>query len=76
MLTGFGIASITFGQFLFLGLSVFSLGILVHVTAGILFKSHMRSKEKKVFEMVLLVFIISFCSLLLLDYFDVLKIAL
>lgn len=36
MLAGFSVAALTLGQFLFLGLSVISLGILIHITAAIL----------------------------------------
>ncbi|MBS1750608.1 MAG: hypothetical protein JST63_11935 [Bacteroidetes bacterium] len=73
VLAGALIATISFGQFLFLGLSVISLGILIHVTNGILLKSEMKNAMKKVFEIVLILFISIFCSLLLLDYWGVIS---
>ena len=68
ILAGMAIATFSLSQFLFLGLSVISLGILIHVTAGILLRSAMRNVMKKTFEIALILFIFFFCSVLLLDY--------
>jgi len=76
MIGGASIAAFSFGQFLFLGLSIVSLGILIHITAAILFKSEMRITFKRVFEMALVAFIFFFCSVLLLDYWGVIEISL
>ena len=67
ILVGMAIATFSLSQFLFLGLSVISLGILMHVTAGILLRSAMKNAMKKVFEIALILFIFFFCSVLLLD---------
>lgn len=75
ILTGIAIATFSLGQFLFLGLSVISLGILIHVTAGILLRSEMRNVMKKIFEIALILFIFFFCSLLLLDYWGVIRLS-
>ncbi len=76
MIGGAAIATFTFGQFLFLGISVISLGILIHVTAGILLRSEMRVTLKKLFEIGLVAFIFFFCAILLLDYWGLIKINL
>ncbi|WP_152269148.1 hypothetical protein [Agriterribacter humi] len=76
MLAGLFVAIFTFDQFLFLGLSVFSLGVLIQVTAGILFKSPMKSGEKRWGEIALVFFILAFFGILLLDYLGVIKIIL
>ncbi len=76
ILAGALIATLSIGQFLFLGLSVISLGILIHVTNGILLKSEMKYAMKKVFEIGLILFISVFCSLLLLDYLGVISLNL
>lgn len=76
MLAGLFIAVLTFQQFLFLGISVFSLGVLIQVTAGLLLRSSMKSAERKWWEVILVFFILSFCAVLLLDYFGVIKIVL
>ncbi|MFT3747510.1 MAG: hypothetical protein QM768_04310 [Agriterribacter sp.] len=75
MLAGFFIAAFTFGQFLFLGLSVFSLGILIHITAAILIRSVMKNNLKRIFEMLLVLFIIFFFSILIMDYLGIIGIA-
>ncbi|MFT3945932.1 MAG: hypothetical protein QM763_03070 [Agriterribacter sp.] len=75
MLAGFSIAAFTFGQFLFLGLSVMSLGVLIHVTAVILFRSVMKPTIKQLFEILLVLFIVCFFSILVLDYLGLIKIA-
>jgi len=76
ILTGIAIATFSLGQFLFLGLSVISLGILIHVTAGILLRSEMRKTMKKLFETALILFIFFFCSVLLLDYWGVIRLGM
>lgn len=76
MLSGLFIAVLTFKQFLFLGISVFSLGVLIQITAGLLLRSSMKSAERKWWEIILVFFILSFCAVLLLDYFGVIKIVL
>jgi hypothetical protein len=73
ILAGMAIATFSLSQFLFLGLSVVSLGILMHVTAGILLRSAMKNAMKKVFEIALILFIFFFCSVLLLDYWGVIS---
>lgn len=76
MIGGAAIAAFTFGQFLFLGLSVVSLGILIHVTAAILLRSEMKITFKRLFETALVTFIVFFCAVLLLDYWGFIKINL
>ena len=76
LLTGIFIAVFTFEQFLFLGLSVISLGVLIQVTAGLLFKSPARRGYSKWGEIALVFFILSFCTVLLLDYLGIIKIVL
>lgn len=73
VLAGAAIATFSIGQFLFLGISVILLGILIHITAGILLKSEMKNTMKKIFEAGLILFIVFFCSLLLLDYWGVIS---
>lgn len=74
LLTGLLIAAFTLGQFLFLGISVFLLGVLIHVTAEMVFKS-MNTNARKWWEIALVFFILFLCGLLALDYFGVIKIA-
>ena len=76
ILAGMAIATFSLSQFLFLGLSVISLGILMHVTAGILLRSAMKNAMKKVFEIALILFIFFFCSVLLLDYWGVIRLSM
>ena len=76
ILAGMAIATFSLSQFLFLGLSVISLGILMHVTAGILLRSAMKNAMKKVFEIALILFIFFFCSVLLLDYWGVISLSM
>lgn len=76
MLAGIFIAIFTLAEFLFLGISVFLLGILMQVTAGLLLKSTLRLSYKKAFEVALVLFIVCFCGLLLLDYLELFKITL
>jgi len=76
MIGGAGIAAFTFGQLLFLGLSVVSLGILIHVTAIILLRSEMKITFKRLFEIALVAFIFFFCAVLLLDYWGIIEIPL
>jgi hypothetical protein len=76
MLAGLFFTIFTFDQFLFLGLSVFSLGVLIQVTAGILFKSPMKAGEKRWGEIALVFFILAFFGILLLDYLGIIKIIL
>lgn len=76
MLAGLFIAVFTFKQFLFLGISVFSLGVLIQITAGLLLRSSMKSAERKWWEIILVCFILAFCSVILLDYFGIIKIVL
>ncbi|MCC6289294.1 MAG: hypothetical protein IT249_15550 [Chitinophagaceae bacterium] len=75
MLAGFFVAAFTLGQLLFLGLSVFSLGILIHVTAAILIRSVMTDKLKKIFEILLILFIVFFFSILVMDYLGIIGIS-
>ena len=72
---GLSIATISMGQFLFLGMSVVSLGVLVHVTNWIICRSHMNTREKKIFEFCLLLFIISLCATFVLDYFGIIRLS-
>lgn len=74
MLAGFSVAALTLGQFLFLGLSVISLGILIHITAAILFRSVMKPTFKQWLEILLVLFITVFFSIILMDYFGLIKI--
>lgn len=76
MLAGLSIAVFIFDQFLFLGLSVFSLGVLIQVTAGILFKSPVKPGERRWGEIALVLFIFAFFGMLLLDYLGIIKIIL
>lgn len=73
LLVGLIIAAFTFDQFLFLGISVFLLGVLIHVTAEMVFKS-MSTNARKWWEIALVFFILCFCSILVMDYFEVIKI--
>ncbi|PWT98826.1 MAG: hypothetical protein C5B52_11560 [Bacteroidetes bacterium] len=73
---GISIAAFSLGQLMFLGISVISLGILVHVTAWIIYRSQMKQKERKVFEFCLLFFILTFCATLLLDYLGIIRLDL
>lgn len=75
MLSGLGIAVLTFSELLFLGVSVFLFGVLIQVTADLLLRSTLRHGYKKAFELALLFFIISFCGILLLDFMGFIKIA-
>lgn len=76
MLAGIFIAVFTFEQFLFLGLSIVALGVLIQVTAGLLFKSSMKPGYSRWGEIALVFFILTFCTVLLLDYLGVIKIVL
>lgn len=76
VLCGAMIPVFTLGQFLFLGISVLSLGVLVHVTDRILTRSRMGLREKRIFQAALLLFVLFFCGVLLLDFFDVIRITL
>ncbi len=76
MLAGICIAIFTFEQFLFLGLSVISLGVLIQVTAGLLFKPPVKRGYKRWGEIALVFFILAFCTVLLLDYLGIIKIVL
>lgn len=75
MLAGLFIAVFIFDQFLFLGLSVFSLGVLIQVTAGFLFKSPVKQGARWG-EIALVFFILAFFGVLLLDYLGIIKIIL
>ncbi|MFT3702366.1 MAG: hypothetical protein QM802_08355 [Agriterribacter sp.] len=75
-IAGAAISAFSFGQFLFLGVSVIALGVIIHVTAAILFKSEMRAIFKKAFEFALVLFIFFFCAILLMDYWGIMKINL
>lgn len=74
MLMGVYIAIFTFEQFLFLGLSVIVLGVLLQVTSEMLFKLPGRRGYNKWGEIILSFFVLSFCGVLLLDYLGVIKI--
>lgn len=74
VLCGALIPVFTLGQFVFLGISVLSLGILVHVTDNILMRSQMGPREKRIFQFALLLFVLLFCGVLVLDFFDVITI--
>ena len=73
ILAGLFISVFIFDQFLFLGLSVFSLGVLIQVTAGVLFKSSVKQGTRWG-EIALVFFILAFFGILLLDYLGVIKI--
>ncbi|HRN56590.1 MAG TPA: hypothetical protein PLL71_09065 [Agriterribacter sp.] len=75
MLAGICIAVFTFEQFLFLGLSVICLGVLIQVTAGLLFKAPAK-RSNRWGEIALVCFILAFCTVLLLDYLGIIKIVL
>ena len=74
MLAGVSVAALTLGQFLFLGLSVMFLGILIHVTAAMILQSVLKPTLKQLFEILLVLFVVSFFSLILMDYWGILKI--
>lgn len=74
LLVGFGVVMITVGQFLFLGVSIMSLGILIHITAAILLRSVMRYEIKRIFEFALVLFIVLFFSFIVMDYFGIINI--
>lgn len=76
MLSGVGIAIFTFAEFLFLGVSVFLLGLLMQVTAKLLLKSTLQRTYKKGLEFTLVFFIICFCGMLVLDFLGFIKITL
>lgn len=76
MLTGACIALFTFEQFLFLGLSVLALGLLLQVTAEMFFKTPDKRRNHKWGEFILTFFVLAFCGILLLDYFGIIKIIL
>ena len=76
ILAGMAIATFSFGQFLFLGLSVISLGILIHVTAGMLLRSEIENRVKEAFEIALVLFIFFFCWVRLLDYWGVIRLSM
>lgn len=76
MLAGFSVAALTFGQLLFLGLSVSSLGILIHITAAMLIRSVMKPNFKQVFEILLVLFIVCFFAVIVMDYMGIMKIYL
>ncbi|MBX3255968.1 MAG: hypothetical protein KF862_17670 [Chitinophagaceae bacterium] len=76
MFSGIGIAVFTLADFLFLGISVFLLGLLMQVTANLLLKSTLRQTYKKVVECTLVLFILGFCGILMLDFFGLIKIIL
>ena len=75
-IAGISIATFSFGQLMFLGISVVSLGILIHITVWIIRRSHMKQRERDVFEFCLLFFILSFCATLVLDYFGIIRLNL
>jgi hypothetical protein len=75
ILAGLFIAIFIFDQFLFLGLSVCSLGVLIQVTAGIIYKPSVK-RGTKWGEIVLVFFILAFFGILLLDYLGIIKITL
>lgn len=74
VVSGAGIAISTFGQLMFLGVSVVAFGLLIQVTAGILFKDSANRKTVKRVEALLAFFVFSFCSLLILDFYGLIKI--
>lgn len=76
MLAGFSVVILTFGQFLFLGLSVVFLGVLIHITAAMLIRSVMKPTFKQVFEILLVLFIICFFAIIVMDYLGIMKISL
>ena len=75
ILAGLFIAIFIFDQFLFLGLSVFSLGVLIQVTAGFIYKPSVK-RGTRWGEIVLVFFILAFFGILLLDYLGIIKIML
>ncbi|MBW7889608.1 MAG: hypothetical protein H3C48_00965 [Chitinophagaceae bacterium] len=74
IVSGSGIAIAAFGQLMFLGISVVAFGLLIQLTAGIFFKDSANRRALKWIEAVLAFFVLSFCSLLILDFYGVIKI--
>lgn len=74
IVSGAGIAIATFGQLLFLGISVVAFGLLIQVTAGIFFKDSANRESIKWTEIVLTLFVLSFCGALILDFYGFIKI--
>ncbi|HRP30268.1 MAG TPA: hypothetical protein PKV73_00180 [Agriterribacter sp.] len=76
MLAGISIAVFTYQQFFFLGMSVTCLGVLLHFTAGLFFKSSNKRLSGKLHELLLVLFLFSFFLVLLLDYLGFIKLTL
>lgn len=76
LLGGLIIIFYTAGQFLFLGVSVILLSILIHITAGILMKSSMSGVYKRIVETALLFFLLLFFGTILLDFMGFIQITL
>lgn len=76
LMAGFIIIFYTAGQFLFLGISVILLAVLIHITAGILMKSSMNGLYKRVVEMTLLFFLVLFFGTIALDFMGLIQITL